>query len=79
VAWPPEWAGWQAGLGPAPPAPPRALVSAVRRPRPGGATLVLDAGGGRNIVVVLGDDSGEVGPMWSFIQKCLNGGKAILM
>jgi hypothetical protein len=63
---------------PAPGGPPPALVSAVRRPPEGGSTLVLDAGD-QTVIVVLGEDGGEAGLMWAFIQKHLRGGKVIRM
>ncbi len=75
---PPESAAWQAGFGPTPAGPPPALISATRRPREGGSTLVLDAGG-QNVIVVLDEDGGEANLMWAFIQRCLTGRKAIRM
>ncbi len=74
----PEWAGGQADLGPPPGALPPALVSAVRRPREGGSTLVLDADG-QNVIVVLAEEGGEAHLMWAFIQKYLTGRKTIRM
>ncbi len=70
---PPEWARFQNR-----PRPPPALVSAVRRPREGGGTLVLDAGG-QNVIVVLDSGGGEANLIWAFIQKYLTGRKAIRM
>jgi hypothetical protein len=74
----PEWAGGQADLGPPSGGAPPALVSAVRRPREGGSTLVLDADG-QNVIVVLAEEGGEAHLMWAFIQKYLTGRKTIRM
>jgi len=74
----PEWAGGQSGLGPASGGPPPALVSAVRPPRDGGSTLVLDADG-QNVIIVLAEEGGEAHLMWAFIQKYLTGRKTIRM
>ena len=60
------------------PVPASARRAAARRPREGGSTLVLDAGG-QNVIVVLDSDGGEASLMWACIQKYLTGGKAIRM
>lgn len=62
-----------------PPAPmPSPLRLAARRPPEGGSTLVLDAGG-QNVVVVLGEEGGDAGQMWAFIQQQLSGRKTVRM
>lgn len=57
-------------LPPADPAPvmPSSLRTAARRPADGDRALVLDAGG-ENVVVVLGEEAGDAGAIWSFIQQ----------
>jgi hypothetical protein len=57
-------------LPPADPTPvmPSSLRTAARRPADGDRALVLDAGG-ENVVVVLGDDAGDAGAIWRFIQQ----------
>jgi hypothetical protein len=57
-----------------PPAMPSALRSAARRPTDGDRALVLDAGG-ENVIVVLGEDGGDAGQIWDFIQQRLTGRK----
>jgi hypothetical protein len=74
----PERADEQAGFGPPPDGPPPALVSAVRRPRAGGSTLVLDVGD-QNVIVVLDERVGGINLLWTFIQKYAPGRKAIRM
>jgi hypothetical protein len=59
-----------------PGAPPAELLVAASRPRPGGSTLVLDAGG-QNVIVVLAQDGGDPALMWAFIQRHLSGWKAV--
>jgi hypothetical protein len=74
----PEPGTWRAGFSAVPGGLPPALVSAARRPRDGGSTLVLDAGG-QNVIVVLDSRGGDARLMWACIQKYLAGGKAIRM
>jgi hypothetical protein len=61
-----------------PPATPSSLRSAARRPADGDRALVLDAGG-ENVVVVLGDDAGDAGAIWSFIRQRMTGQNTGLM
>jgi hypothetical protein len=65
------------GLEPAP--LPSPLRLAARRPAEGGSTLILDAGGGQNVVVVLGEDGGDATQMWAFIQQQVSGRKTVRM
>jgi len=51
---------------------------AAHRPSPGGAVLVLDAGG-QNVVVVLGEEEGDARQIWTFIQQQLTGRKTVRM
>ncbi len=51
---------------------PSALRTAARRPADGDRALVLDAGG-ENVIVVLGEDAGDAGQIWDFIQQRLTG------
>lgn len=61
------------------PAPlPAELRMAAHRPPSGGAVLVLDAGG-QNVVVVLGEEEGDAGEIWAFIQQQLTGQKTVRM
>ncbi len=66
------------GLHPEPVPLPSALRMAAHRPSPGGAVLVLDAGG-QNVVVVLGEDEGDAGQIWAFIQQRLTGRTTVRM
>jgi hypothetical protein len=59
---------------PRPTAMPSALRTAARRPADGDRALVLDAGG-RNVIVVLGEEGGDAGQIWDFIQQRLTGRK----
>lgn len=74
----PEPGGWQAGFWPVPGDLPPALISAVRRPREEGCTLVLDVGG-QIVIVVLREEGGEAAAIWAFIQKFVTGRKAVRM
>jgi hypothetical protein len=47
---------------------PSALRTAARRPADGDRTLVLDAGG-ENVIVVLGEEAGDAGEIWTFIRQ----------
>ena len=66
--------GFEPGRAPLPPS----LRLAARRPPEGGSTLVLDAGG-QNVVVVLGEEGGDAGQMWAFVQQQLSGRKTVRM
>ncbi len=57
---------------------PAALRMAAHRPPPGGAVLVLDAGG-QNVVVVLGEEEGDARAIWAYIQQQLTGRKTVRM
>ncbi len=59
---------------PRPVAMPSALRTAARRPADGDRALVLDAGG-QNVIVVLGEEGGDAGQIWDFIQQRLTGRK----
>jgi hypothetical protein len=61
-----------------PPAMPSSLRTAARRPANGDRALVLDAGG-ENVVVVLGEDHGDAGAIWSFIRQRMTGQNTGLM
>jgi hypothetical protein len=67
-------------LPPAPPAPamPSSLRTAARRPADGDRALVLDAGD-ENVIVVLGEDAGDAGAIWSFIRQRMTGQNTGLM
>jgi hypothetical protein len=61
------------------PAPlPSELRMAAHRPSPGGAALVLDAGG-QKVVVVLGEEEGDARQIWAFIQQQLTGRTTVRM
>jgi hypothetical protein len=59
-----------------PPAdPPAAMPSSLRtagRPADGDRTLVLDAGG-ENVIVVLGEDTGDADEIWGFMRQRMAG------
>jgi hypothetical protein len=57
---------------------PSELRMAAHRPTAGGAVLVLDAGG-QNVVVVLGEEEGDAGEIWAFVQQELTGRKTVRM
>jgi hypothetical protein len=67
-------------LAPAAPATamPSSLRTAARRPADGDRALVLDVGG-ENVVVVLGEDAGDAGAIWSFIRERMTGRNTGLM
>jgi hypothetical protein len=67
-------------LPPAPPAPtmPSSLRTAARRPADGDRALVLEAGG-ENVIVVLSEDTGDAGAIWSFIRQRMTGQNTGLM
>ncbi len=61
-----------------PPAMPSSLRTAARRPADGDRTLVLNAGG-ENVVVVLGEGTGDAGEIWDFIRQRMTGRNTGLM
>jgi hypothetical protein len=61
----------------APPAMPSALRSAARRPGYFDRAVVLDAGGD-NVVVVLGEESGDANAIWDFIRQRMTGDTGLM-
>lgn len=61
----------------APAAMPSALRAAARRPGYFDRAVVLDAGGD-NVVVVLGEESGDANAIWDFIRQRMTGNTGLM-
>jgi hypothetical protein len=61
----------------APPAMPSALRAAARRPGYFDRAVVLDAGVD-NVVVVLGEESGDANAIWDFIRQRMTGNTGLM-
>ena len=61
----------------APPAMPSALRAAARRPGYFDRAVVLDAGAD-NVVVVLGEESGDANAIWDFIRQRMTGNTGLM-
>ena len=59
------------------PAMPSALRAAARRPGYFDRAVVLDAGGD-NVVVVLGEESGDANAIWDFIRQRMTGNTGLM-